>query len=131
MFPILDRPYNDTPYLEVVVNIDADGLVVLVGRTEFYISFFFVGKVKVLDCKITIDIAYNYIAVLWFHTSVDNGYISVTNPYIFHAVTFYLAVECGFGVPDKVTVKVKAFMQIVLRWRRKTSSDLWSYQQFK
>ena len=42
LFPITDGPYDDAPYFEFIVGVDADRGVFFVGRTQFDISLILV-----------------------------------------------------------------------------------------
>ena len=42
LIPILNRPHNDTPHLEVIIRINSDWLEILVGRSQLDIPVFLV-----------------------------------------------------------------------------------------
>ena len=42
LMPILNRPHNDTPHLEIIIRINSDWLEILVGWSQLDIPVFFV-----------------------------------------------------------------------------------------
>ncbi len=77
-------------------------------------------KVKELDCKLIVNISYDYITVRCLNTLVDDGYITVVDACIHHRVPGNTTIEGCFRMPYQVTVKVKPVLQIVVGWTWET-----------
>jgi len=131
LFPILDCPNHDSPDLEVVIDIDADGLELSIGRTKLDVALMAMGKVKIFDSELLVDVSDNHISVPWLYGTVDDRNVAITDAGLYHRIALHTCVERGLRVGDEVTIEVERIMPVVLGRRGEASLDGFSELEFK
>ena len=110
---MLDSPDHNAPDFKIIFSSNPDGLEILIGWAQFYITVFFVAHVEIPDSKLTIDTAYYNIAIPWFKGTIYDCYVIVADACFYHGISLYLTIECGFRIVNKVTVEIQCFVTIV------------------